>query len=417
MSGIRRSRSFEPWSRASSWRRLLSLAMFSVLVFPAVARASQQQKQTAASRSAVLARAARLRAIHQPQAAADLLRPLAAQAPNDAELLIAYGGALLESGRLEPAETAFAHALAVDPRSIAANDAVGNLLLEQHQDPEAMDRFETVLATAPQNSVARQGEVKAATELALKARRDGHPDVALEVLRHACSKLPDDPQLLLDLGIEATELHQDTEAVQALQRALTLNAGNPTLLYALAHAEFDEQHMPDAERDFKAYLASRPDDASAHFGLGKLYEMEQQTTEARAQFESSLRLEPKQTASYYELGQMDLEAHDDADAQRLFERVLARDPSHAGALTGMGQISLRAKQYATAEAYLAKAEKADPTYAPPHYYRGLALAHMGRADEANQELHSGDGRIDATPNADDTGIAASPPPPTQSNPQ
>ena len=73
-------------------------------------------------------------------------------------------------------------------------------------------------------------------------------------------------------------------------------------------------------------------------------------------------------------------------------RVLARAPHHAGALTGLGQLALRAKQYATAEQWLREAEESDPTYPTPHYFRGLALAKLGRKDEAQQEMQRGDSR-------------------------
>ena len=53
---------------------------------------------------------------------------------------------------------------------------MGDLLLSVHRNPEAMDRFETVLAIDQANPNARHGELAAATELALTARRSGHPE-------------------------------------------------------------------------------------------------------------------------------------------------------------------------------------------------------------------------------------------------
>src|SRR6185437_2119252 len=43
------------------------------------------------------------------------------------------------------------------------------------------------------------------------------------------------------------------------------------------------------------------EDASAHFGLGKLLEVEQRSKEAKAEFEHSIQMQPAQTESYYEL--------------------------------------------------------------------------------------------------------------------
>lgn len=390
---------FQPRGRPSLIRLAAALLCMSAAIAFAQTRPSHE---ATSSESAVLARAARLRREHKPTVAVQLLRSYLQNHPGDADVLLELGGALLETGDRSAAEKTFASALAANPASPAANDAVGQLLLDGHHDPEAMDRFETSLATSPRDTAARKGELSAATELAVSARQSGHPEAALEVLRHASSRLPDDPQLLLDYGIQADELAQFPEAEQSLHAAQILDPKNPTILYALARLEMDEQHLPDAERDLKAYLAMRPEDASAHYGLGNLYSIEQRTADARAEFEISLRLQPHQTESYFQLGQLDLDAHQDAAAQSLFQKTLASNPNHAGALTGMGELALRAKQYATAEEFLTKAEKADPNYAPPHYYRGLALARLGRKEEAEEELHRGDSRPHATPQATDS---------------
>ena len=107
---------------------------------------------------------------------------------------------------------------------------------------------------------------------------------------------------------------------------------------------------------------------------------------ARAEFERSIQLQPVQTEAYYQIGQIELDLHHDEKAEPLFRKVLARDPTHGGALTGMGIIAFRAKDFATSERQLAAAQKTAPDYGPAHYYRGLALAKLGRKQEADAEL-------------------------------
>ena len=359
--------------------------------------ASAAHTQTNPTPNSILARAEHLRAEHKSAEAAALLRPYTEQHPNDTAALILLGNTLLDFQQTEEAGMAFAQALAVEPGSIPANLAAGQLLLAGHHDPEAMDRFETVLAQNPHNAAASKGEVSAATELAVSSRRDNHPDLALAALRHACEKLPDSPELQLDRGLQAFELGQLAEAGEALHTAQKLAPANPTILYALARLETAQQQMPEAERDYKAYLAARPNDATAHYGLGYIYAALLRPDDARSEFEASIRLQPQQTESYYQLGQLALDAYRDDEAKPLFERVLARDPNHAGALTGLGELAYRNKDYATAEQLLARAEKADPAYTRPHYYRGLALSRLGRADEAQHELQQSDGREHAAP--------------------
>ncbi len=350
----------------------------------------------AGSDAVILREAEALRSQHQPERARASLLPLTERSPTDVAALSLLAKTYEDEGNRAAAIPVLVKALAAEPTSLPINNQLGAVLLQEHHDPEAMDRFETVLGIDLRNAEARRGEVQAATALALSARDGGNPEASLKVLEHASERLPDDPTLLLDLGIQASDLGRFPQATQALERARMLDPKNPDILYALARAELDWQHMPDAERDMRAYLLARPADASAHFGLGHILAMEQRSEEARAEFDASVRLQPKQTESYYQLGQLDLLAQHNAEAESLFAKVLASNPNHAGALTGMGELAFRAKEYPRAEVYLARAEKADPAYPRPHYYRGLVLARLGRKAEADAELKLGDERPHAT---------------------
>jgi tetratricopeptide (TPR) repeat protein len=362
----------------------LAIPLLSIALFAVVPRGAAQE--SGVDGAAVLRQAKLLRAHHQPEAAARVLDSFLSKNPEDADALALLAQIRLDQGDASMAKELLTKALASSPNSPAANVTLGRLMLEEHRDPEAMDRFETVLAIDLRDEEAREGELAAATELAISARRESRPDAALKVLEHARTRLPNNPKLLLELGIQATEMGLLPEARDSLQAARKLDAGDPDVLYALGRLEMVQQHLQAAESDLRAYLAKRPDDASAHFGLGKVLEAAQRTTEARGEFERSIQLKPAQTESYYELGQLELEVQHDAQAAPLFQKVLARDATHGGALTGMGIIAFRSKDYAQAEQYLAGAEKTAPGYQPAHYYRGLALARLGQKDESQREL-------------------------------
>jgi len=304
----------------------------------------------------------------------------------DPEALTARARAHLKRGDETEAQRLLACALAIRPDAFSANLTFGKLLLSQQSYPEAMDRFETALATHVRDPEARAGELTAATQLALHARQSGNQDAALKCLQHARLHLADDPTLLTDLGIQAHLLHQLPEASEALNAALRLRPNSSTALYALARVETDWQRFPAAESHLRAYLVTHPDDASAHFGLGHLLFMQQHLEDARTEFNRSIELQPLQTESYYQIGQMDLDAHADADAAVLFEKALGRNPRHGGALTGMGILAYRAKQYTSARGRLTAAVESSPGYQPAHYYLGLTLARLGEKAASDHEL-------------------------------
>lgn len=305
--------------------------------------------------------------------------------PDQADTLVTQAMHSLQQGDRSAAQQLLLQAIAASPTNAAANNALGKLYFSEHRYPEAMERFEAVLATNLRDPDARRGEVSAAVALALQVRATS-PDAALACLQHARENLPDDSTLLTDLGIQAQAMNLLPLANESLSAALKIKPDDLTALYALARVETDQMHSESAEKHFRAYLAVRPDDATAHYGFGHLLQMQLKTAEAKKEFERSIELQPVQTESYYELGQIALDAQHDAEAEPLFRKTLARDPNHGGALTGMGIVSYRAKSYAEAEGYLAKAIVSAPSYQPAHYYYSLALAHVGKKAEAEQQL-------------------------------
>ncbi len=324
-----------------------------------------------------------------PQASATPLRSTQ-PGPADPDSLSAQALTAIQRGDPVVAHQLLSAALDLSPNHPAANLSLGNLLLSERRYPEAMDRFETVLATDLRDPGARLGELHAATSLALQARRSGDANAALLCLQHAREHLPDDPTLLLDLGIQAQQMRLLPQAAEALNAALALKPSSsqpdPSITYALARVEADQGHLPAAEQHFRAYLATRPNDASAHFGLGHVLEMQQRIDDAKAEFQRSVDLQPLQTESYFQLGQIALDAGQAETAAPLFEKTLARDPHHGGALTGLGILAYRRKEFAAANTSLTAAVQSSPDYQPAHYYLGLTLARLGDKAGSEREL-------------------------------
>ncbi len=208
---------------------------------------------------------------------------------------------------------------------------MGDLLLSMHRNPEAMDRFETVLAITRTNSDARRGELAAASELALTAGAPATLKLLCRCLQHARIELTDDPDLLLELGIQATELYLYPEAEEALEcRSKAEVQTIPAFSTRSPAWKQNGSICRPLKPTFGPILPRNPMIASAHFGLGHILAMQQRTDDARAEFERSIQLQPVQTESYYQIGEIELDAHQDAKARALFHKTLERDPTHGG---------------------------------------------------------------------------------------
>ncbi len=273
----------------------------------------------------------------------------------------------------------------LQPENLAAWQELGDVQLKQKLNDDAMNSFETILKTQPHSSSAQAGETHAAVASALADRSAGNQDRALACLLRARKYVPKSPELLLDFGILANAMQIYKDADEALSEAHALDPENTKVLYALAHAELDEQKTVEAESNLRAYLTIRPDDATAHYGLGHLFYMMSRDDEAKGELERSIALQPQQTESYYELGQIALDAHDEIAAKRDYARVLAAAPNHGGALTGMGVLAYRAKDYVSADKYLRQAVLYAPDYVTAHRYYAMTLARLGQDEQSRQE--------------------------------
>lgn len=278
--------------------------------------------------------------------------------------------------------------LAVSPLLRAQQPTVqtANDLLQSGKATQARDVFETILSADPSSEAAQTGEVTASEQIALGQRAQGAMTDALQTLMRAQPYAPRSARLAYDLGILEDEMHLYTEAAKSLDQAADLHYDNPALLYAQARVSMDQQQLGPAEEKMLAYLKLRPNDATAYFGLGRIYQIGLQFDKARQAFEESVKLEPQQTEAWFQLGDIALKQNREDEALADFTRTLVRDPRHGGALAGAGQACFQQKQYSQALDYLNRAVAAAPDYSPAHYYLGLTLARLGRKDESQREL-------------------------------
>ena len=232
----------------------------------------------------------------------------------------------------------------------------------------------------------KQALTAQAEKQALQARANRDRQTALEILLKALKADPQEPRLLLDVGSLELEMGLNVDALETFRLGHSLQGRDLQMLYGLAHAELAVQDMPAAERHMREYLAKRDDDATAHFGLGRVLQMLERSEEAKREFERSVELQPRQTESYYELGDIAVNEANYERAADLFRKVRAVDPNHGGALTGLGIVAYRQNKYEEADGYLQSAIKSAPDYQPAHYYCGLNLKRLGKDAESQREL-------------------------------
>jgi tetratricopeptide (TPR) repeat protein len=228
--------------------------------------------------------------------------------------------------------------------------------------------------------------VEAAVRFSLAEKREHREPAALWLLLRAVYWVPDDPNLLVDLGVQEDSLKLFVDADKTLAEALRIRPDDLNALYTVARVKMDLGQMQAAEQAWLSYIKQDPSNPAAYYGYGIVLQTLGRDDEARGQFMLSIKENPNQAESYYRLGEIARREGNKADARTQYEQALARDSTHGGALTGLAILNYEEKKYDEAEGELEAAIKSAPDYRTARYYHGLTLAKLGRKNEANAEL-------------------------------
>ncbi|MBV9500220.1 MAG: tetratricopeptide repeat protein [Acidobacteriaceae bacterium] len=359
----------------TKWARSLVLYLIASLALPAQGQDRIQNLQNAAvliDRNDFAAAEAELELLLKEQ-------------PDDAVALNLLGVIRMRQKNFPEAENLFKRAIGTGRPLLGPHMNLA-VLYGSARPLDALSELEECLIIAPDNQRAKTLIRSIAKEAALQDMRAGEKDKAIAIMLKARAAMPDDPEVLYELGLVSLDSGFYADAQKCFERVLQIRPGNNEARYGLARAYLNENLAEQAEHAMRQYLTAKPDDASAQYGLGYILVAEQKLDEARAAFEKSLALQPGQTESLFQLGEIDVEQGQTGRARDRFAQVLARDPHHAGALTEIGIMAFRASDYSKAKNDLEQAVAAAPSYQKAHYFYALTLAKMGDKEQANREF-------------------------------
>jgi len=281
-----------------------------------------------------------------------------------------------------------------------AADSIEKLFLKAADELQAGDLagaerdFQAVLRAEPANmgAVANLGVVY--------SRMERFPD-AIRTYRRALKLAPDQPMLLLNLGLahlklgdysaakplfekvdrsaQASEQSRQLLATcelftgaprRALELAETLPKSPERLfLEGTAHLKLKE---PDAAKAaFGDLLASQPP-AQAHLLLGRAYVESAMYPEALDELRVALQADPSSLAARTEMAKAQIGLRQNDEAEKTLREILSAEPSNPDANYYLGSLLVLAGQEADALPYLETARKARPEGWGAYYYLGRA---------------------------------------------
>lgn len=277
--------------------------------------------------------------------ARDVLEAAQKQQTPNSELFFALGRASEQNHEFALAQKDYERALELNPKSVAALQALAHLL-------------------------AGQGQWKKALDLVTRAH-----DLA-----------PDSPEVLRKLTAVSMRAGQPAQAVDAAQRLVHLRPEEPEALYLLGAALLQNGENEEARSALDKYAKLRPEEPHAYLALGMAQLGLRDLDAARANFEQCIKLDAKQDEAYFQLSLILRDQGDNTSAISDLEKVIAVNPRHARAQALLGELYLSQRDYQKAQSHLISAEELAPDFPDTHYQLGLLYARMNQRDRAQREM-------------------------------
>ena len=189
------------------------------------------------------------------------------------------------------------------------------------------------------------------------------------------------------LGMSYRRLGRFKEAVDALRRAVKRSPDNPRLRLQLGLAMKRAGRAGDAQKEFDAALAAikqavenSPQSLDERLLLASVLDQVGRTEEAEAEFKRALDLDPDSATALNGLGYMWAEAGKELDeALRLIERALEIEPQNGAIVDSLGWVYFKQGRHTDALRELQRAVKLAPPTA--EIYDHLGDTHLALGDE------------------------------------
>jgi tetratricopeptide (TPR) repeat protein len=224
--------------------------------------------------------------------AATTLKPSGDAAAGHKRAWIALGH-LLDASKPNDAVAAYQQAATLDQQDPEPHLLAGSLL-EKENSIEAEKEYKQALAIAPDNSDA----LTALINLYMRQKRFGDAET---LLRRLVVISPNDAGAHLQLGRMLMISGKDEGAAAELEAGLRLDPGDAKAQRDLAdlYSEMDKQAQ--AQQAYVALLASHPNDAGLHYGLGRVLLKQKQFADAERELVRAVQLQPNLGDAYGDL--------------------------------------------------------------------------------------------------------------------
>ena len=306
-----------------------------------------------------------------------LLLPLVFQSPQD-RLLQHYESAeaLARAGNPVAAETEYTAILAEGYR------AVGRIYSARQKHRQAIAAFEAAALYQPTSE-------QTLLDLALTYYEAGLFDKALQPLQKAIALNAQNPSAHSMLGKTYFSLREYEKAAAELKAALDFGSDDFDTSFTLAIAYLQQRQFTDARQVFDSMLQHLGDRPELHVVIGRALRVAGRLPEAIDEFKKAIALNPSLPRVHDNLALaylMNEGVSRLADAEREFKTELLTNPDEYFANYYLGIVYIFQRKWELAIAFLKNASRVQADNPDPYFQLGQAYQELEKHDQAIEAL-------------------------------
>jgi Flp pilus assembly protein TadD len=207
--------------------------------------------------------------------------------PDYLDALNGMGVALHAAGRVDEAIVYYKKAIEIDPHTPEANANLGVALASKGKFTEAARHYEIAMETMDTPSVHRN-YAQALFNL-------GRFEQAITEYRKALLTMPNDPNILNELGYVLAHSGKFDEAIARYNEALQISPDNIKIHLNLGTALTGSGKLNEAVKEYEKILSLRPQNAVAHNDFGVVLYRLGKLDDAIVQFRQAIQIDPNYT--------------------------------------------------------------------------------------------------------------------------
>jgi len=225
----------------------------------------------------------------------------------------------------------------------------------------------------------------------IQIRADLHGKRTAEALRLAArlsAEKKNDVQLHLSLGVLLASEKQYKAAQLELEKADALQPGTFEILFNLGHAALGNGDNRNAELALSRALKLKSESPETEYLLAQVYANESRPLDALDLLVRANKLKPEDPDILYLMAQISMSQKYYEDAVPLLEKAVQIAPGRADLREALGESYFRSGKVNKSIEEFKKVIEVEPS-ARAYSFLGLALAHLGRFEEAKQDFQNG----------------------------